>query len=270
MKRVSCIGLGRVGITLTRAIASVEGFEIGELVSKSFESAQRAQKEIQKGTAVHSIHDIKPSALIIIATNDDSIKSVAVELSTAQAVETETVVFHCSGALTSTILMQGRIKHAAGIHPLKSFASPERAGRSFAGTLCAVEGEEYACGVVEALFIKLGAKPFRISPDKKPMYHAGSVFASNYLHALYDIADGLFAQCGIESSKRGEIIHSLMQGTLDNIAAEGHVSSLTGPAVRGDTEILKKHLDALEVAAPDAGALYKALAGYLVNNLTKR
>ena len=46
--------------------------------------------------------------------------------------------------------------------------------------------------------------------------------------------------------------------TPDNIAEMGTQEALTGPIARGDTEVIKRHLQALEGEKPELAGFYRA------------
>ena len=70
------------------------------------------------------------------------------------------------------------------MHPLRSFADPARAAELFPGTACAVDGDEDAVEVLEGFVRSIGGAPLRVRTDRKAIYHAGAVLASNALVAL--------------------------------------------------------------------------------------
>ena len=146
------------------------------------------------------------------------------------------------------------------LHPLKSFADPGKAAETFAGTACAVEGSPRAAEVLVELVGKIGGTPLHVSPGGKPLYHAGAVFASNYLVALLHAAERLFVQAGIPLDEGRPALARLAGGALDNVKAFGPEAALTGPVERGDDLTVQRHLKALLQSRPDLAAPYAALA----------
>jgi predicted short-subunit dehydrogenase-like oxidoreductase (DUF2520 family) len=54
-------------------------------------------------------------------------------------------------------------------------------------------------------------------------------------------------------------VHGLMEAAVSNIAEVPPSEALTGPVVRGETETVLRHLNALR-GDPDARAVYKRLS----------
>src|SRR5439155_243825 len=97
--------------------------------------------------------------------------------------------------------------------------------------------------------LPLGATPFRLRDDLRPLYHAAAVFASNYLVATTAVAGRLFAVAGVPDP--AEAMRPLQVATLDNVERLGTWGALTGPAARGDVTTIARNLEALAEHAPD-------------------
>ena len=97
-----------------------------------------------------------------------------------------------------------------------------------------------------------GAAPRRCCPplgdSARTLYHAGAVFASNYVVTLQRAASLLFESAGAPP----EALEPLMRRTIEN------GFELTGPIARGDLETVERHLAALQ--GTGHADLYTALA----------
>jgi predicted short-subunit dehydrogenase-like oxidoreductase (DUF2520 family) len=171
------------------------------------------------------------------------------------------VVFHASGSLSSAVLDSARSKgvHLACVHPLKSFASPKQAYETFAGTFCAIEGDEEALTVLCPLFEALGADLGRIELESKTLYHAACVMACGGLTALYASSEQLLIDAGLPEETVRRILGPYMKLTLDNNTAFGPATALTGPVARGDQVTLDVHTIALQQESKLIQDLYQVL-----------
>jgi predicted short-subunit dehydrogenase-like oxidoreductase (DUF2520 family) len=95
-----------------------------------------------------------------------------------------------------------------------------------------------------------------VAPELKPLYHAGAVFASNYVVSLMAVAVRMLEEAGIGPEAATGALLSLARATLDNIEAAGPAGALTGPIARGDVATLRRHLSALTHADAE---LYRAM-----------
>ena len=101
--------------------------------------------------------------------------------------------------------------------------------------------------------------PLQVAPGGKPLYHAGAVFASNYLVAIFHAAERLFEAAGIPREEGRSALGRLAEGTLENVKASGPEGALTGPVERGDDRTVARHLEAIRRIRPDLVAPYTAL-----------
>ncbi|MCA1793270.1 MAG: DUF2520 domain-containing protein, partial [Desulfobacteraceae bacterium] len=89
--------------------------------------------------------------------------------------------------------------------------------------------------------------------------------ASNYLVTLEHFALTLLAQTGLDQARAYEILEPLIQGTLRNIASKGSVDALTGPVVRGDEDIIARHLADIDNKMPQFSAMYRLLGRHTLD-----
>lgn len=259
---ISIIGPGKVGVALAK-LARSAGYRIAAVAGRDPGRTQQAAAEIGPETrALAPVEAASASELIFLTVSDAAIRSVAEQLASAGALKEDSVLVHCSGALTSEILAGlwgSRSIAVASFHPLQSFPTVERAEANLPGSHCFLEGDDRALDVLEAFGADIGTHCVRIETPSKALYHAGAVIACNYLCALMDTALEVTEAAGIERSIAWPALQPLIQSTLDNIGRLGPAGALTGPIQRGDGETVAVHLRALEKSAPDLRSLYCAL-----------
>jgi predicted short-subunit dehydrogenase-like oxidoreductase (DUF2520 family) len=132
------------------------------------------------------------------------------------------------------------------LHPLQTF---DRSGdpAQLDGAWGAVTGEtDEALGVARELAELLCLRPFELAESDRTLYHAGAVFASNYLVTLQRAA----VRLGVPA----EGLVPLMTRTIEN------GFELTGPIARGDWETVDAHREAIRAAHPELAPVYDALA----------
>jgi predicted short-subunit dehydrogenase-like oxidoreductase (DUF2520 family) len=180
-------------------------------------------------------------------------------------------VFHVSGSLPSALLEPARARGASvgTVHPVKSFADPSIALRTFPGTHCAVEGDSEAREALTGIFERLGAITFQINPDAKTIYHAGTVVVCNYLVALIEVGLQCFEKAGVPRETAMKVIRPIVQETVDNIFKLGPIHALTGPIARGEPSVIERHVEALGKSAADLEAIYRA-AGRLTIEISRQ
>jgi predicted short-subunit dehydrogenase-like oxidoreductase (DUF2520 family) len=259
---LNIIGCGKVGRTLARLWADGRYFSVQDIENRSLASAESAVAFIGAGRTVENETELRPAAAWMIAATDDRIAGCCERIAVTGKIQPGNIVFHCSGALNSSVLAAAAECGAAvaSAHPVASFAEPEHTVARFAGSYCSLEGDAPALEVLGAAFAGIGGKVLRISADTKIIYHAGAVFASNYLVAVLDAALRAYELSGVPRAIALELMRPLVQGSVDNVFALGTKKALTGPIARGDMELVKNQYAALAASDPSLSLLYGQLA----------
>jgi predicted short-subunit dehydrogenase-like oxidoreductase (DUF2520 family) len=188
--------------------------------------------------------DLRNCRLLAIATPDSRIAAVCSAL--APRLEPGAGVVHFSGA-TSVEALAAASGPRASVHPLQTVWADRGPGQ-LEGAHAAVTGDwELGAGLAR----NLGMIPFALADEAKPVYHAASVFASNYLVTLTHAAVVLLQRAGVEREAALTALRPLQHRTVD-------VAGLppTGPIARGDAATVAAHLRAV---GPDLEPLYRAL-----------
>ncbi|MEP6509290.1 MAG: DUF2520 domain-containing protein, partial [Gemmatimonadales bacterium] len=73
------------------------------------------------------------------------------------------------------------------------------------------------------------------------------------------IAGEMLASLGIPERSAQQAVHSLMEGAVSNLSDAAPHEVLTGPLVRGDSETIVRHLNAIR-GDPGARAVYKRMS----------
>jgi len=231
--RIAFVGCGAAGRALAVAWRR-KGHEIGAVRART--TAAEAVRVIGAGVPQGPLDD---ADVVVFATPDDALAAVAAK----HALAPRQVALHLSGALPSTVLRPTGAR-TAGLHPLCAFADLEAALAALPRAYCFVEGE--ALEVAERLARDLTSHVARLETGKKVLYHAGAAIASNYTVTLLSIARDLFAAAGVEADEALDALVELVRGSLDNVRKVGIPKGLTGPAARGDVDLVRRHVESLE------------------------
>ena len=182
--------------------------------------------------------------LLLIAVSDRSIEEVAALIPAGEGAGATSIIFHASGAKPS-------LRDGFSLHPLKALP-PVGEPSDLDDALLVFEGNHR--DVAHSIAENVGARFAVVSKEEKPRYHAAAVFGSNYIAALLDVAQ---RHIGIENAR--DDLAALARSAIDNWRLHDDARRFTGPAARGDDEVIERHLAAL---ADDArvAEIYRLLA----------
>jgi predicted short-subunit dehydrogenase-like oxidoreductase (DUF2520 family) len=263
---ISIVGPGRLGAALALQLAGA-GYRISEIVSRSPASARRMRALTQtlKARPSHRQNISLDAGLIWLCVPDREIAVVAEDLAALDIWKGKTV-FHSSGALDSDTLsvLRRRGASVASVHPMMTFvkgAVPNMKGITFA-----LEGDAPAVRMAQRIVRDLGARTFLVRKQNKAAYHAWGSFASPLLVAALVTAERVARSAGLRTAEARRMMLPIVCQTFVNYAALGPAGAFSGPLVRGDAEIVRKHLRALK-KTPEARAVYIALARSALRHL---
>jgi predicted short-subunit dehydrogenase-like oxidoreductase (DUF2520 family) len=207
-------------------------------------------------------HTATPAAdVVLIGVPDDRIEEVCAGLAAREAFREGQTVIHLSGSVGLEALRPAEERGAMvlSLHPLQTFPDVSDGIQRLPGSSIAVTARgEVGYERGESMARDVGANPFRLPDDAKPLYHAAAVFCSNYLVVVEGMAEHLFRLAGLEEPVPR--FEPLARAALEAALARGPRRALTGPAARGDVGTVARNLRALAERAPDAVESYLALA----------
>jgi predicted short-subunit dehydrogenase-like oxidoreductase (DUF2520 family) len=233
------------------------GYRVGEVVSRSIRASRNLAKLAPARAATTTSARLEPS-LIWFCVPDREIAAVARELSTATGWKGK-IAFHSSGALASDELnvLRRRGAAVASVHPMMTFVRGSMP--SLKAVPFGVEGDAAALQVARRVVEDLGGEMFTIRKPNKAAYHAWGTFASPLLVAALVATEQVARAAGVSAAEARKKMLPIVRQTLANYAKLGPASAFSGPIVRGDAAIVRKHLQVLN-KVPRAKEVYVALA----------
>lgn len=192
----------------------------------------------------HTDGDGRPYDVVLLAVPDASIPAAAA------AIRPGPLVGHTAGAIGLDVLAP---HEAFGVHPLMTVPTT---GADFTGAGGAVAGSTpRALATARSIAHDLGLDAFEIADGDRPAYHAAASIASNFLVALEDAAEAILATTGAER----RILVPLVRAAVDNWAAHGGPSALTGPIARGDEATVARQRTAIDERTPELLTMFDVM-----------
>lgn len=252
---VSIVGTGRVARALGRRLREL-GWSIGAVTGRSLASARAAVHAIGGGQAFGDPNpEILNSKLIVIATPDSAIATVAKDLSAIGGSSWRgKIVLHTSGALDATVLKPLADQGASigSMHPIQTFSDQNMP--ELAQILFGIDGSPAALQMARKIIRQMDGVAVRLSGPNKAAYHAAGIFACGFVLVLMESATRLLMSQGFKRRQALRALLPLARQTLDNLERVGPHAAWTGPLSRGDFSTVERHVQAL--ASQDAGAEY--------------
>lgn len=268
--RIAIVGPGRLGRALALELKRAQ-YTISEIVSGSSAASKRKAGDLARRVKAHASTSDRArldADLVWFCVPDREIASSSRQL--ASVVDwRKKIAFHSSGALASDELKSLRQGGAvvASVHPLMTFVTGSMP--SLRGVPFAMEGDAAAVRSARQIVRALGGEAFTIRKQYKAAYHAWGAFASPLLVAMLVTAEQLARKAGLSAVGARKKMLPIVRQTIANYGALGAAGAFSGPIVRGDAEIVRKHLQVLR-KLPEATDVYLALARAALRYLPAR
>ncbi len=239
--RVVIVGLGRTGGALALGLQAA-GWKPTVVTTKP---ARAKELGLKLATAA----DRGAAQLCFFAVPDAAVAAVAADV--LPDLGRATALIHCAGALGLDVF--GKTKLLTGsFHPLVAISDSRDALSGRFAAIAASDPDLLRVLMEVAQALKMLV--LEVDEKKRAGYHAGAVMSAGLVMALLDAA---VQATGLPRSIAEPALLALTESALRGAQKRGLQASLTGPIVRGDAEVVKRHLAAL----PDElRPLYKALS----------
>lgn len=223
------------------------GHRVVGVASRTAASAEAAGERL--AAPVVSLEALPRSDVVLLGVPDHALQEVVRRAAAALAGR---VVVHLAGSVGVEPL-RGATDAAAlcALHPVQACPDVDtalaRLPESAWGVTCSAGAEPWAARLIEE---DLGGTPIEVREEDRPLWHAAAVTTSNGISALMATGEALLESIGVDLP--GLVLGPIAAGTVANARqAGGGAAALTGPVVRGESDVITRHLDAVSRHAPD-------------------
>lgn len=234
---VTFIGSGNLAWHLAPALDNT-GYAVREVYSPHRKNAEALAERLYHAIVLPTL-DFSRSAsrIFIIAVADDAIPEVVDEL----ILPDDAILLHTSGSQPLQLLRHAATPHTGVFYPLQTFSKNKKV--EFGEIPIFVESDDRATeNVLLEMARAISKKVNRITSAERKGLHVAAVFASNFTNHMLTISSDIMRGSKLDF----EVLKPLIAETINKALTLGPDAAQTGPAKRGDLEILDAHLDFLQ------------------------
>lgn len=235
--RVVLLGAGRVATHLAPALVQA-GVRLVQVWSRTVTSARSIAEPLHI-PYTDSLEAVVADADIYIACVADGALPVVAAKVVAMAGK-RPLYLHTAGSIGMELWHQCGAERYGILYPLQTF-SKEREVDMQRVSLFVEASDEEVLESLEALAHALSDKVFRADSHRRARLHIAAVFACNFVNAMYGAAHRLLDEEGIPF----EVLLPLIDETAAKVHTLAPREAQTGPAARGDKEVMQGHIEAL-------------------------
>jgi len=230
--RVSIVGSGNVATRLCYAFRDA-GVEIQQLLSTSKSGKELAETfDIALITSPENMEFVD---VVLLCIKDDALHENYIS-----RFDKSLFLCHTSGSVSINIF--GSRNKGGIFYPLQTLSKAKEV--EFTNIpLCIESKEEKGLHILRDLASLISEDVRIINSEERKRIHLAAVFVSNFANHLYKIAEDLLSENNIDF----DILKPLIAETAEKIQTISPTQAQTGPALRKDEMIIKKHLESLSL-----------------------
>ena len=239
------IGTGRMAYHLGHALKEA-GIPLVGVAGRNAEKVNDLARYLER-PALRWDRPLPAADIILITTSDDAIAEVAAKLPATKA-----VVAHTAGAVGLDVLAPHEQRGV--LWPIQSLSHGAPAELKDV-PLVVDANTDAARGTMLKLAQAISGSVLQLPLRQRELLHLTAVLASNFPVFLMHEAQRLLKQEKLPPN----LLMPLWRATANKVSTIGPEQALTGPARRGDTTSVQRHLDLLK-DEPDLRRAYALLS----------
>ncbi len=252
---VSFIGSGNLAWHLAPALDNA-GFVVKEVYSPNPKHAEALTGRLYQAEVKATLDfSTSSSTLFIIAASDDAIEEIATEI----ILPDNACLVHTSGSQPLSLLHFSAALHLGVFYPLQTFSKAKKV--DFKSIPIFIESNQ---ADAEKILMKVAQaisnQVLKITSEERKALHVGAVFASNFTNHMLKLSKEILQK----NSLNFDLLKPLVIETINKGLAIGPEHAQTGPAFRGDLEILDRHIEFLQEDERVA-ELYKLISQHILD-----
>lgn len=233
-KKIAIIGAGNVATHLAAALAVKE--EVVAIAARSVESASQLADKVG-AIATTDLRALPADCdLYLIAVNDDAIKDVVVSTPNFPGIWA-----HTSGSVGMEVFAGKKTRYGV-FYPLQTFSKNASVNISEVPILVEGADAEVTTGLRE-IASSISENVILADSASRENIHRAAVFACNFANLMWVEADKILRDNAVGDIS---LFLPLLRQTLGKLTEMTPYDAMTGPARRGDKQVISKHLRRLE------------------------
>lgn len=249
MMKVTLIGAGNLATQLGKSLKKT-GVTISQVYSRTEDSARTLGEllETEWVTDVTQVHD--EADIYIFSVKDSVLCDLISEVCKGRG---DKLFLHTAGSMPMSCF-EGKALRYGVFYPMQTFSKTKDV--DFERIPVFIEGNSIETeDVIRILANKLTQRVIRLSSADRKYLHLAAVWACNFTNYCYTVASDILSEHDIPF----DVMLPLINETTDKIQNICPKAAQTGPAVRGDKNVMSQQLELMSDRA-DLQELYKMLS----------
>lgn len=235
--RITLIGAGRVATHLGRALRAV-GNEVSQVYSRTVEHARLLAEQLH-AEATNNLATIRPDAdAYLFCLKDAVLEEVSAACLRAlkeKDAEGNPLFVHTGGSMALEALPTQR---KAVLWPMQTFSMEREIDWQQVHVFLESPSDE---ALLRQMLADVTPHVLTVTALQRQRLHLASVFACNFTNHMFTLSARILEEIGVDFG----VLLPLVEETVHKVHKLSPREAQTGPAVRGDENVMRKHLEAL-------------------------
>ncbi|MDR1582644.1 MAG: DUF2520 domain-containing protein [Prevotellaceae bacterium] len=255
LNTLAVIGAGNLAASVVPALKKA-GVEVTQIYSRTYEHAASLAERVD-AKAVRLIYELEAADFYFISVIDNCIEEIAALLG---KIAGENIVLHTSGSTDINVLKPYCANYGV-FYPCQAF-SAAKIITDFSSTPVLIEASS------DAVLVKLRELAEKISGQvsvwdsgKRIGLHIAAAFSCNFVNSLLSCTFDVCTKFGVDFGDLKPLVEKIVEMAF---SSDNPRQVQTGPAIRGDTVTIERHLKFLQTN-PELQKVYTVMSEYIMN-----
>ena len=249
---VVMVGAGNVASHLAPALVTV-GYRVTGIVSRTRQAAESLASTLPACQAATDVCSLARAYIYIICISDDAIPAVVEHIASYAP---NALLIHTSGSTPLNVF--GKHQRCGVIYPLQTF-SLHRAVNMAEVPLFIEANNLKTLDRIRGIASRLSQRVQPLDSEARARLHVAAVFACNFPNACINVA----AELMDKAEQDWRLLLPLINETIEKLDVLTPQEAQTGPAARGDTELMARQRDLL--TEESWRQIYDAISHYILS-----
>ena len=245
-------GAGNVAVHLADALVYA-GNQIVQVYSRTLASAEPLAARVY-ARPITDLSEVDLTAdLFIFSLNDNGLIDIINQVQFSGQ-----LALHTSGTLPLDVF-KGKTENYGVLYPLQTFSKFRKVNFTEIPLIIEASSPRDLTNI-RNLAVSLSSKVIIVDSAMRRQIHLAGVFASNFSNHMFVLAEQMMKQSGLSFDLLKPLIY---ETTVKALETGNPSTSQTGPALRGNQQIMDKHMEML-ATNPNLQQIYKQISDNII------
>jgi predicted short-subunit dehydrogenase-like oxidoreductase (DUF2520 family) len=232
--RITLAGAGNVAWHLGKALVQ-KGYVINQVLDRTASSSKQLAEELNAESSGTPEDGIADSDACLVCVSDDAIVSVIAQLKPGNC-----LLMHTAGSVPMDVFRNYATNYGV-LYPLQTFTKGRPLDYSQIPFLTEANTTENL-KLINQIASSISNLAMEADSIQRLYIHLAAIFASNFSNHMFALAEKLAG----EYKMSFDLLKPLIAETTAKALEMSPQKAQTGPAARGNTKIIEKHLELLK------------------------